>query len=178
MGSPCRAQQFGPGGDLSSAPILADLKTWLGARLELISQKGDLAKAIRYVQQYREGLTRFVDDGRIELDTNTVERAIRPLTLTRKIVSSRAAKAGPNTGPCWRRSSPLQAQQHRTAGLHPGRHHQADQLPPAEPARRAPALGLRPDRHRRRGLIGPYRASARVLAAPLTLWLPFQLLWP
>jgi transposase len=67
-----------------SAPVLADLKAWLDARLELISQKGDLAKAIRYVQQHWEGLTRFVDDGRIELDTNTVERAIRPLTLTRK----------------------------------------------------------------------------------------------
>ncbi len=67
-----------------SVPILADLETWLGARLELISQKGDLAKAIRYVRQHWDGLTRFVDDGRIELDTNTVERAIRPLTLTRK----------------------------------------------------------------------------------------------
>jgi transposase len=67
-----------------SMPILADLETWLDARLELISQKGDLAKAIRYVQQHWEGLTRFVDDGRIELDTNTVERAIRPLALTRK----------------------------------------------------------------------------------------------
>ncbi len=67
-----------------SAPILADLMTWLSARLELISQKSDLAKAIRYVQTHWEGLTRFVEDGRIELDTNTVERAIRPLTLTRK----------------------------------------------------------------------------------------------
>jgi hypothetical protein len=67
-----------------SAPILADLKTWLNARLELISQKGDLAKAIRYVQTHWDGLTRFVEDGRIELDTNTVERAIRPLALTRK----------------------------------------------------------------------------------------------
>jgi transposase len=36
------------------------------------------------VRQHWDGLTRFVDDGRIELDTNTVERAIRPLTLTRK----------------------------------------------------------------------------------------------
>ena len=67
-----------------SAPILADLKTWLSARLELISQKGDLAKAIRYVLTHWDGLTRFLDDGRIELDTNTVERAIRPLALTRK----------------------------------------------------------------------------------------------
>jgi transposase len=67
-----------------SAPILEALKPWLAARLELISQKSDLAKAIRYVMTHWEGLTRFVDDGRIELDTNTVERAIRPLALTRK----------------------------------------------------------------------------------------------
>lgn len=67
-----------------SAPILADLKSWLSARLELISQKGDLAKAIGYVLNHWDGLTRFLDDGRIELDTNTVERAIRPLALTRK----------------------------------------------------------------------------------------------
>jgi hypothetical protein len=67
-----------------STAILADLKPWLSARLELISQKGDLAKAIRYVLTHWDGLTRFVDDGRIELDTNTVERAIRPLALTRK----------------------------------------------------------------------------------------------
>ena len=33
---------------------------------------------------HREGLVRFLDDGRIELDTNTVERAIRPICLSRK----------------------------------------------------------------------------------------------
>ena len=54
------------------------------ARLELISQKSDLATAIRYVLTHWQGLTRFLDDGRIEMDTNTVERAIRPLALTRK----------------------------------------------------------------------------------------------
>ena len=67
-----------------SATILAAMKPWLNARLELISQKGDLAKAIRYTLTHWDGLTRFLDDGRIELDTNTVERAIRPLALTRK----------------------------------------------------------------------------------------------
>jgi transposase len=67
-----------------SAPILEALKPWLATRLELISQKSDLAKAIRYVLNHWDGLTRFLNDGRIELDTNTVERAIRPLALTRK----------------------------------------------------------------------------------------------
>ena len=53
-------------------------------RKELQWEQSDLAKAIRYVLTHWDGLTRFLDDGRIELDTNTVERAIRPLALTRK----------------------------------------------------------------------------------------------
>ena len=43
-----------------------------------------LEEAIRYPLNHRDGLLRFLDDGRIELDTNTVERAIRPLCLSRK----------------------------------------------------------------------------------------------
>jgi hypothetical protein len=39
--------------------------------------------AIRYVRNHRGGLGRCLDDGRIELDTNTVERAIRPICLSR-----------------------------------------------------------------------------------------------
>ncbi len=68
----------------SSGPVLAALKPWLSARLELVSQKSDLAKAIRYTLTHWEGLNRFLDDGRIEIDNNTVERSIRPLALTRK----------------------------------------------------------------------------------------------
>jgi hypothetical protein len=40
--------------------------------------------AIRYTLSRWDLLCRFLDDGRIELDTNTVERAIRPVTLGRK----------------------------------------------------------------------------------------------
>jgi transposase len=43
-----------------------------------------LADAIRYALSRWEGLTRFIDDGRIELDNNAVERSIRPITLNRK----------------------------------------------------------------------------------------------
>src|SRR5271166_1363659 len=42
------------------------------------------AKAIRYALNHWNGLVMFLDDGRLELDTNTVERAIRPVTITRK----------------------------------------------------------------------------------------------
>jgi transposase len=67
-----------------SRPVIQALEPWLRARLETISQKGKLAEAIRYALSRWEGLTRFVDDGRIELDSNTVERAIRPIALNRK----------------------------------------------------------------------------------------------
>ncbi len=67
-----------------SAPILEALKPWLAARLELLSKKSDLAKAIIYTFNHWDGLNRFLDDGRIEIDNNTVERAIRPLAIGRK----------------------------------------------------------------------------------------------
>ena len=57
---------------------------WLRAKLGLISQKSKLAEAIRYALSRWEGLTRFIDDGRIEIDNNTVERSIRPIALNRK----------------------------------------------------------------------------------------------
>ncbi|MFD0461696.1 IS66 family transposase [Microvirga aerilata] len=67
-----------------SRPVLEALEPWLRGKLGLISQKSKLAEAIRYALVRWDGLTRFVDDGRIEIDSNVVERAIRPLALTRK----------------------------------------------------------------------------------------------
>jgi transposase len=67
-----------------SRPLIDALEPWLRAKLGLISQKGKLAEAIRYALSRWEGLTRFLDDGRVELDNNTVERSIRPITLNRK----------------------------------------------------------------------------------------------
>jgi transposase len=42
----------------------------------LISQKSKLAEAIRYALSRWHGLARFLDDGRIEIDSNVVERTI------------------------------------------------------------------------------------------------------
>jgi hypothetical protein len=67
-----------------SRPILDELEPWLRAKLGLISQKTKLAEAIRYALSRWEGLTRFLDDGRIEIDSNVVERSIRPIALNRK----------------------------------------------------------------------------------------------
>ena len=67
-----------------SRPLIDALEPWLRAKLALISQKSKLAVTIRYTLSRWEGLTRFIDDGRIELDNNTVERSIRPIALNRK----------------------------------------------------------------------------------------------
>ena len=67
-----------------SKPLIDALEPWLRAKLALISQKTKLAEAIRYVLSRWKGLTRFIDDGRIEIDSNIVERSIRPIALNRK----------------------------------------------------------------------------------------------
>ena len=67
-----------------SRPIIDGLEPWLRAKLALISQKTKLAEAIRYALSRWNGLTSFLDDGRIEIDSNVVERSIRPIALNRK----------------------------------------------------------------------------------------------
>jgi transposase len=67
-----------------SRPLVEALEPWLREKLSLISQKTKLAEAIRYALVRWAGLCRFLEDGRVEIDSNTVERAIRPLTLNRK----------------------------------------------------------------------------------------------
>lgn len=49
-----------------------------------MNRKSNLAEAIRYALSRWAGLSLFLDDGRVEIDSNTVERAIRPLALNRK----------------------------------------------------------------------------------------------
>jgi transposase len=65
-------------------PLVDSLKTWLEAQLAAVSQKSTIAEAIRYALARWPGLTRFLDDGRIDIDSNVVERTIRPITLNRK----------------------------------------------------------------------------------------------
>jgi transposase len=65
-------------------PLVAALRSWLEVQLGVVSGKSKIAEAIRYALRHWEGLGRFLDDGRIEIDSNTVERAIRPIALNRK----------------------------------------------------------------------------------------------
>lgn len=68
----------------SSRPLLDAMKPWLETELARIPGRGALAEAIRYALARWEALCRFLHDGRIELDNNPVERAIRPIALGRK----------------------------------------------------------------------------------------------
>ena len=65
-------------------PLVTALKTWLEKTLTQLAGGSSIAQAIRYGLSRWEGLVRFLDDGRIEIDFNTVERSIRPITLNRK----------------------------------------------------------------------------------------------
>jgi hypothetical protein len=77
-----------------AGPILESLRAWLNQTLARIAGRSDLAVAIRYALGRWEALTRYVTDGRLEIDNNPVERAIRPLALGRK----NWLFAGSNTG--------------------------------------------------------------------------------
>jgi transposase len=67
-----------------SRPIVEALHDWLHDQVKRVSGTSELAKAMRYAIRHWAGLVAFLDDGRIEMDTNVVERAIRPIPLTRK----------------------------------------------------------------------------------------------
>jgi len=67
-----------------SRPIVEALHAWLQEQVPRLPGGSDLAKAMRYALRHWSGLVAFLDDGRIEMDTNVVERAIRPVTLNRK----------------------------------------------------------------------------------------------
>ena len=67
-----------------SKPIVEALKPWFEACLAKVSKGGKLGKALRYGLRHWDGLCRYLDDGRIAIDSNCVERSIRGLALTRK----------------------------------------------------------------------------------------------
>ena len=68
-------------------PLVDSLKMWMVAQFAAVSQKSTIAEAFRYALTRWSGLTRFLDDGRIEIDSNVVERTIRPLATARSLCS-------------------------------------------------------------------------------------------
>jgi transposase len=67
-----------------SRPIITALHARLLAVRDGLSQISTLTKAINYTLGHWVGLTRFLDDGRLEPDTNIVERPIRPIAIGRR----------------------------------------------------------------------------------------------
>jgi hypothetical protein len=67
-----------------SRPLLGSLKQWLEETLVKLSKKSDTAMAVRYALGRWEALMRYCDDGRLEIDNNAAERALRAVALGRK----------------------------------------------------------------------------------------------
>jgi len=65
-------------------PLLESLRTWLQQTLARVSKKSELAQAIGYVLSRWAALTRYCNDGHIEIDNNAAERALRAVALGRK----------------------------------------------------------------------------------------------
>ncbi len=68
----------------TAKPKIDDLAVWLDAQLQKIPGKSDLARAIRYARSRWTELTRYLDDGRLEISNNAAENQIRPLKLGAK----------------------------------------------------------------------------------------------
>ncbi|MCX8955355.1 IS66 family transposase, partial [Ruegeria sp. NA] len=77
-----------------SKPIITTFEAWLIANRARVSAKSPLGEALKYIAKYWDGLCQFLEDGRVELDNNSVERTIRPIALNRK----NALFAGHDTG--------------------------------------------------------------------------------
>lgn len=69
---------------LHTQPKMSELKAWFEQTLSRVSKKSEFAVSIRYALTRWLALSRFVDDGRIEIDNNAAERALRCVALGRK----------------------------------------------------------------------------------------------
>jgi transposase len=67
-----------------SAPLVADFGRWLGEKRARVSAKSRLGEKLAYIANHWDGLNLFLEDGRVEMDSNAVENRIRPIALTRK----------------------------------------------------------------------------------------------
>lgn len=67
-----------------AGPLLGDLKVWLNHTAAQLSAKSALAVTIRYATSRWSALTRYRDDGNLEIDNNAAERALRAVALGRK----------------------------------------------------------------------------------------------
>jgi transposase len=69
---------------MHAKPLLDQLHRWLSEMLATLSRKSDTSKAILYALNCWEALTRYCDDGRLEIDNLPVERALRSVAIGRR----------------------------------------------------------------------------------------------
>ena len=75
-------------------PLLDDLRNWMDKMLRSLSTKSETAGAIRYAISHWRALTRYVDDGLLEIDNNAAERALRAIAIGRKSYLFMGADSG------------------------------------------------------------------------------------
>jgi len=81
-----------------SVPILDAFKKWLDHHLTKTSGQGAIGKGIRYCLAHWTELNNYLKDGRVEIDNNLVENAIRPFALGRKNWLFNGSPAGAKAG--------------------------------------------------------------------------------
>ena len=79
-----------------TAPLVDEFFTWAEATTAKLSAKSNLAGAFRYAINRREALSRFITDGRLEVDNNIAENAMRGIALGRKNYLFAGADSGGN----------------------------------------------------------------------------------
>lgn len=67
-----------------SAPVLNELRAWLDRLLAKVLPSSPLGQALGYLDRHWAGLVRYCEDGRLEIDNNRCENAIRPFVTGRK----------------------------------------------------------------------------------------------
>ena len=63
---------------------MSEMRAWFAAGMAKLPARSPTTEAIRYALNHWDGLCQFLEDGRIEIDNNSVERAVRPIALSRK----------------------------------------------------------------------------------------------
>jgi transposase len=71
-----------------AAPLLKDLYDWLRGTVRQVSKKSSIASAIGYTLSLWIALTRYAEDGSIEIDNNPVERELRAVATERSLCTS------------------------------------------------------------------------------------------
>ncbi len=67
-----------------SVPVLRRIRSWLAVTEATVLPKSPMGKAVRYAQNHWDALNTYLQDGRLEIDNNAAERAMRPIAVGRK----------------------------------------------------------------------------------------------